>query len=104
MSWFDFFKGRKPADNAKRLRESLFDAVESGDSEAFDRICRDSKRCIMDEFGRWQKVPEVLRPDSKAVARYGRGLIAVADWFAQNGAPQLRTALQGEGRANPILG
>src|SRR6266566_6238639 len=103
MRWLDFLKGRNSGSRTNQLREALFDAAETSDNRAFDKLCRDNKDRVLEEFEMWRTVPESLRADAAAVARYGRGLIAVADWFARNGAPELSEALQGPTDRNPIL-
>lgn len=105
MGWSSFFKRRKSGLSGSLLRDALFDAAESGDKERFDRTCRVNRLCILSEFKTWLKAPgsEALRADPDALARYGQGLIAVAEWFARNGTPQLQEALEGKGRENPIL-
>lgn len=103
MGWLDLLKRGKSGSSADLLREALLDAAEMGDEGALDRMCRDNRDRILAEFQTWQEVPHALRADPEAVARYGRGLVAVADWFARNGSPQLRETLQGVGGENPIL-
>jgi len=103
MGWLDLLKRRKSRSSADLLREALLDAAEIGDEGALERMCRDNRDRILAEFQTWQKIPEALRADPKAVARCGRGLIAVADWFARNGSPQIWETLQGAGGDNPIL-
>lgn len=99
----NFLKGRKAASGLDPLREGLVDATGTGDEGAFDRLCRDHKERILEEFEEWLKVPRVLRTDPEAAARYMKGMTDVANWFARNGAPHLLEALQGAGRDNPIL-
>jgi hypothetical protein len=101
----NFFKRRESGLSGNVLRDVLFDAAETGDKEGFDRTCRVNRLRILSEFRTWLKAPEpeALRADPNALARYGQGLIVVAEWFARNGAPQLQKALEGQGRDNPIL-
>jgi tetratricopeptide (TPR) repeat protein len=105
LGWLKFFKGRESGLRGNALRDVLFDAFETGDKEGFDRTCRENRLRILSEFKAWLKAPapETLRADPKALARYGEGLITVAEWFALNGAPQLQEAIEGQGRDNPIL-
>ncbi len=103
MGWLNFFKRRESRLSGNELRDVLFDAAAAGDKERFERTCRVYSGRILSEFKAWLKAPEALRADPKAVARYGQGMIVVAQGFARNGAPQLSAALQGEGRDNPIL-
>lgn len=105
LGWLKFFKRRESRLSGNALRDVLFDAVETGDKEGFDRTCRGNRLRILSEFKAWLKAqePDTLRADPKALARYGEGLIAVAEWFARNGAPQLQVAIEGQGRDNPIL-
>jgi len=54
------------------------------------------------EFQNVAEGPKGPAGDPHAVARYAEGMVAVAEWFARNGSPQLREALQGAGGDNPI--
>jgi len=99
----NFFKRRESQLSGDDLRDVLFDAAAAGDHEGFDRTCRVKSDRNLAEFKTWLKAPEAVRADPKAVARYGQGLIAVAQWFSHNGSPQLWEVLQGEGSDNPIL-
>jgi hypothetical protein len=103
LGWLNFFKRRESGLSGNALRDLLFDAAETGDKGGFDRACRVNSGRILAEFKTWLKVPEMLKADPKAVARHGEGLIAVAEWFERNGAPQLLEVLQGKGRDNPVL-
>jgi hypothetical protein len=103
LGWLNFFKRRESGLSGNALRDVLFDAAEKGDKEGFDRTCRVNSGRILAEFKTWLKGPEALRADPKALTRYGQGLIAVAEWFARNGEPQLEEAIQGKGRENPML-
>lgn len=103
MGWLDFFKRRASRLSGNELREMLFDAAAAGDKAKFDRTCRLHRGRILHDFTTWRKAPEAVRANPEAVARYGQGLIAVAQWFSHNGAPQLWEVLQGKESDNPIL-
>lgn len=103
MGWLNFFRRRESRLSGNELSDVLFYAAAAGDKEGFNRTCRVYTERIVGEFKIWLKAPEAVRADPKAVPRYEQGMIAVAQWFARNGAPQLWEALQGEGRDNPIL-
>ena len=98
MGWFT---RSNQASKPDALRETLFAAAE-GDEQEFERICRANSDRIFEGFQAWLSTPRDIRGDPEAVARYGRGLIAVADWFSKEGRPQLWEALEGSGGDNPI--
>jgi tetratricopeptide (TPR) repeat protein len=103
LGWLKLFKRRESGLRGNVLREALFHSVETSDQEGFDQTCRLNRSVILREFKTWQRAPEEVRADPKAAAHYAEGLIAVAEWFARNGAPQLQEALQGKEGDNPIL-
>jgi hypothetical protein len=102
MKWLELLRRGKSDSSADLLRDLVLDAAKKGDKETLDRMCRDERDRILANFRMWQKVPKELRADPDAVARYVRGMIVVADWFARNGSPHLREALRGAGAGNPI--
>jgi hypothetical protein len=102
MKWLGLLRRGKPDSGADLLRDSLLDAAQEGDEESLGRMCRDERDRILANFRTWQKVPKELQADPSAIDRYARGMIAVADWFARNGSPQLWEALQGPGGDKPI--
>jgi uncharacterized protein YidB (DUF937 family) len=100
MAFFDLFK-RQPA-SPTDLRAALIDAATREDWEGLAGLCGRHEEEIREAFGGWQKVPEEVRRDPEAQARYARGLIAVAQMFEQAGDGSLIAALMGDQAANPI--
>lgn len=103
MRWFSLQKRGRHVSGADLLRDALFDAVDRGDEEAIDRMCRDNRDRILANFQTWRTAtPPAARADHESVNRYGRCLLAIADWFASSGSPGLRESLLGSGGDNPI--
>ena len=102
MRWFKYFRDRRSG-LGSALRDRLFDAIEARDERALDALCQSNRARILEEFNSWVRAPEGVRDDPNARNRFAQGLVAVAGWFERNGFPQLRAALEGEGRGtNPI--
>jgi len=99
--WDRLFGRRRPeALTPDALREQLFDAV--SDESRFMALCRDHEAVILRSFVDWKVVPKHLREDAAAVNRWGRGLIAIAQQFAQQGNPELLDLLRGPPGKNPL--
>lgn len=64
-----------------QLRQLLFEAHQ--DSDRLQALCREHRSEIISEFPQWLSVPESMRSDPEQVQRYGLGVIAVAQCFAQ---------------------
>lgn len=99
--WDRLFGKRQPqALTPDELRDQLFDAVD--DEARFTSLCREHEALILRTFADWKRVPEGLRQDRDAVNRWGRGLITVAQFFAQQGNDELMQLLRGPAGANPL--
>ena len=83
------------------LRDALLNAAQRGDERELETLCRANHDRVLEEFKTWLRTSEPLRAP-EAINRYGQGLAAVAEWFERDGSPQLRAALEGERRDDPI--
>jgi tetratricopeptide (TPR) repeat protein len=112
MGFFDrlFGKGNSGKDNKPGpidpddLRAQLFDAAASGDLKRVEQLCRAHRATVVADFPAWQKVPEATRGDQAALQRYGRGLVTVAQLFAERlGDVSLLERLIGQPQDNPLV-
>jgi len=95
-------KANEPKTPAE-LREQLLDAAAAGGG-ALEKLCRAQREAISSAFPTWTVVPEAIRSDQPAVHRYVTGLIAVAQFFAQQlGDPSLLQRMMPPGKTNPIV-
>jgi tetratricopeptide (TPR) repeat protein len=84
------------------LRETLFAAVESGDLERVEEICRAHRAEILAAFPSWQQVPVELREDPMRLQRYANGLITTAWVFREKLGDDTLRALIAGGDDNPL--
>jgi tetratricopeptide (TPR) repeat protein len=99
--WDRLFGRRRPEElTPDALRDQLFDAVT--DEARFVALCKDHEAAILRHFADWKVVPQELREDRAAVNHWGRGLIAIAQLFAQQGNAGLLELLRGPAGKNPL--
>jgi tetratricopeptide (TPR) repeat protein len=84
------------------LRSALIDAAARDEWEVLAGLCERHQDEIRARFRTWQKVPDDVRQDREAQARYAKGLIAVAQLFEQAGDRSLITTLMGDQADNPV--
>lgn len=113
MGFFDRLFG-KGKDNAKDddggpvdpddLRTRLFAAAAAGDLRRVEQLSRAHRDLVVANFPAWQKIPEPLRADPPALQNYGRGLVTVAQLFAERlGDVSLLQRLIGPPQDNPLV-
>lgn len=105
MGFFDrlFGKQTEPLQPGE-LRAQLFDAAASDDLRRVEKLCRAHRAAVVAEFPSWQKIPEAARNDPAALQRYGRGLVTVAQLFAERlGDTSLIERLIGPPQDNPLI-
>lgn len=86
------------------LRAQLFDAAGVGDLKRVEQLCRAHRSTVVANFPAWQKVPEATRGDQAALQNYGRGLVTVAQLFAERlGDVSLIQRLIGQPQENPLV-
>lgn len=73
----------KPRD-ADHLRELVFAAAAGRDQHTFEKLCQEHTETIIQNFEKWQRVPEELRQKRAELRSYGDGLESVANYFAEN--------------------
>jgi hypothetical protein len=97
----NIFKKSKLWLDSNALREALFDAVEANDVGLLEELCEKNRERILAHFQNWRTLPEAQRND-RNVARYGRGLTAIANWFKSHGSSKPSEILEGNEKTNPI--
>lgn len=106
MGFFDRLFGKQqtgPVD-PEQLRAQLFDAAGAGDLRRVEKLCRAHRDVVVAEFPAWQKIPDAARADPAALQQYGRGLVTVAQLFAERlGDTSLIQRLIGPPQDNPLV-
>jgi tetratricopeptide (TPR) repeat protein len=104
MGFFDRLFGKKAAPvEPDQLRTLLFDAAATGDLKRVEQLSRAHRDAVVAQFPSWQKIPEPLRSDPSALQNYGRGLVTVAQVFAERlGDIALLQRLIGQPQDNPL--
>jgi hypothetical protein len=84
------------------LRNALFSAIAANDAATFNALVNAHTPTILASFESWSTVPVAVRSDPAALEIYAKGLIGLAETFANAGRPELMAHLQRGGRDNPI--
>jgi tetratricopeptide (TPR) repeat protein len=79
---------------ADHIRDELFAAIRGRDERAFQQCCSTHQGMILTNFGNWQRSPESIRDDEKAVEEYGHALLTIANHFESMGHPELLEQLK----------
>jgi hypothetical protein len=84
------------------LRDVVFAAVVRGEERLLVELCRTHAVAIVEQFSEWARVPEELRTDQRAIARWGQVLITVAEVMRSLGHPEPMERLSPQGTAHPF--
>jgi tetratricopeptide (TPR) repeat protein len=98
--WF-----RRRATSATSQADLLGALLEGFEREDYDRLMRlinENSDRIRAEFRSWTSVPERIRQDPTALARYAHALNGIAALFDKSGDPSLKRWLEGNDRENPF--
>src|SRR5947208_1949459 len=102
MGLSEWFRRQRSPNTPSDLREALIAAVADKDNAALSGLLNENREVIRRDFAGWTKLPEEVRRDGSATARYAEALIAVASIFERSGDNSLMAALSGQAGRNPI--
>ena len=90
-------------EGASPLHQALYAAIEARDADAFNAIVREHGSGLLDQFRSWTKVPQAVRANRAATARYVDSLVTIARLFEANGEPRFMQQITGPDDTNPAL-
>jgi tetratricopeptide (TPR) repeat protein len=90
-------------EGASPLHQALYAAIETRDADAFNALLREHGGDLLEQFGTWTKVPQEIRANREATARYVDSLVTIARLFEANGQPAFMQRITGPDATNPAL-
>jgi hypothetical protein len=97
-----FWKRGSGGGSPDEVRDAIIRTVAAGLEAKFRRLCDNNRELILANFESWTTVPEPLRQDEAKLDDYVQAMGAVAQFFADNGHPELMRSLQGGEGENPL--
>jgi len=98
----DWFRRGRSFDTPSDLRDALIDAIADRDDARLTGLLNQHGGEIRARFEEWKKLPDSVRNDRAASARYAEALITIASIFERAGDASLVAALTGPADGNPI--
>ncbi len=102
MGLSDWFRRERSSNTRSDLREALIAAVANKDNATLADLLNENREAIHRHFAEWTKLPEEVRNDQSASARYAEAMITVASIFERSGDTSLMAELRGKPGDNPI--
>ncbi len=107
MGFFDrLFSAQQHISDPVTLRRELFDAASKGDRATLDKLCRNCRATILDQFATWSNVrnySDFDPKDPKQLQYIINGLSRVAEFFRDElGDPSLWNRLTKSDAENPF--